>query len=115
MTITSLRHPPGRVWGILALIAVAIPLPFLFALNVLSLVVRTSTGAPGSEQWIYGLIAAGGLFFFPILFLLALVFAVTAVTRPRVAGRVMGWIAIAAVILAIPLLWFGYLVWITGA
>ena len=118
MTITSLRYPPGRVWGILALVAAALPLPWLFVLNVLSVVVRNSTivpGSPSSEEFAYGLIAAAGLLFFPVFFLAALVFGIIAVTKPRIAGKVMGWIAIAIVILAIPALWFGYLVWIINS
>ena len=39
-TITSVGNKPGRAWGILSLVVVALPLPFLFALNILSLVVR---------------------------------------------------------------------------
>ena len=114
-TITSVAHRPGRVWGILSLVAVAIPLPFLFVLTILSLVVRSQVSLPGHptiEATVYGLVAFGGLFFFPVLFVLATVLAVTAVRRPRPAGRVMGWITIAVVILAIPASWFGYAVWI---
>lgn len=114
--ITSLPQKPGRIWGILALVAVLIPMPFLFTLNVLSLVVRSQSTPSGSsaESWAYGLIAFGGLFFFPLFFLLGIFFAIRAVLRPRLAGKVMGWIAIAIVILAIPLIWFGYFVWISA-
>jgi hypothetical protein len=119
MTITRVPGPRGRVWGILALVAVALPLPFLFTLNVLSLVVQNEQQASGgdysAESWAYGLIAAAGLLFFPLLFLIGLALAILAVTRPRFAGRVMGWVAIAVIVLAIPLLWFGYAVWITGS
>jgi hypothetical protein len=118
-TITRAPAKPGRVWGILALIAVAVPLPFLFTLNVLSAVVRNQAAQNGAnptvEAWAYGLIAFGGLLFFPLFFLVGLAFAIAAVTRPRPAGRVMGWIAIAVVTLAIPLIWFGYLVWIINS
>lgn len=117
-TITSVGNRPGRVWGILSLIAVAIPLPFLFVLNILSIVVRNQVSLPGQvtiEATVYGLIAFGGLFFFPVLFVLATVLAVTAVRKPRPAGKLMGWITIAVVILAIPASWFGYLVWITNS
>lgn len=113
-TITSLRAPAGRVWGILSLIVVAIPLPFLFALNVLSLVTRTGSGA-GGEAVLYTFIAVIGLIAFPMFFLLALVFAGLAVSRPRRAGKVMGWITISIVLLSIPAAWFGYLVWISPA
>lgn len=112
-TITSVGHRPGRGWGVLSLLAVAIPLPFLLVLNVLALVVRNQLAVqPTVESTAYGLIAFGGLFFFPVLFVLATVLAVNAVRRPHPAGRVMGWIAIAVVILAIPASWFGYAVWI---
>ncbi len=114
-TITAVGRKPGRVWGVLSLIAVAIPLPFLFVLNILSLVVRNQVTLPGHptiESTVYGLIAFAGLFFFPVLFVLATVLAVNAVRRPRFAGKVMGWITIAVVIIAIPLSWFGYAVWI---
>ena len=116
-TITSLPNKPGRAWGIMSLVVVAIPLPFLLVLNVLSVVVRNQAPAAGStaEAWAYGLVAFGGLFFFPVLFLLATVLAVTAVRRPRLAGRVMGWITIGVVILAIPASWFAYQVWITNS
>lgn len=112
MTITSLRYPPGRAWGIAALIAVALPLPWLFALNVLSRVVLSQDGAPTSEAWVYGLLAVAGLIFFPITLLAATVFAIAAIRRPRRAGKVMGWVALSIVVLAIPAIWFGYLVWI---
>jgi len=112
-TITTVGHRPGRGWGVLSLIAVAIPLPFLFVLNILSLVVRSQSATqPTVESTAYGLIAFGGLFFFPVLFVLATVLAVTAVRRPAPAAKVMGWITIAIVILAIPASWFGYAVWI---
>ena len=116
-TITSVGSKPGRAWGILSLIAVAIPLPFLFVLNILSLVVRNQSSQQGTtvEATVYGLIAFVGLFFFPVLFVLATVLAVAAVRRPRTAGKIMGWITIAIVILAIPASWFGYLVWITNS
>ena len=116
-TITSMAHKPGRAWGILSLVAVAIPLPFLLVLSVLSVVVRNQAPSTGStaESWAYGLLAFGGLFFFPVLFVLATVLAVTAVRKPRFAGRVMGWITIAIVILAIPGSWFAYQVWITNS
>lgn len=117
-TITRVPTKSGRAWGILALIAVALPLPFLFTLNVLSVVVRNQPFAasnPTSEAWAYGLVAFGGLIFFPLFFLAGLAFGITAVTKPRTAGKVMGWIAIAIVILAIPLLWSGYLVWILNS
>ncbi len=115
-TITSIRNPPGRAWGVFALIAALLPLPFLLTLNILSLVVR-SQNAPGPsvESGVYGIIAIAGLFFFPILFLLATVLGVRAVLRPRRSGKVMGWVAIAIVVLAIPLIWFGYGVWIFGS
>lgn len=114
-TITSVGNKPGRAWGILSLVVVALPLPFLFALNILSLVVRSQIVAPGQvtvESSFYGLIAFAGLFFFPVLFVGATVLAVAAVRRPNRAGRLMGWVTIALVILAIPASWFGYLAWI---
>lgn len=111
-TITTMSAPPGRGWGIAALIAVALPLPFLFTLNVLSLVIRSGSGT-GGEGVVYGILAALGLLFLPLFLLLGLSFAIRAVSRPRVAGKVMGWIAISVVILAIPASWFGYLVWIS--
>lgn len=117
-TITGLRPKPGRNWGILAIVAVGIPLPFLFALNVLSVVVRNQQAAGGdytSEAWAYGLIAFGGLFFFPVSFLGGLTFAIIAVTKPRALGRLLGWVAIAVVVLAIPAIWYGYLVWIQNS
>jgi hypothetical protein len=117
-TITSVANRPGRAWGILSLVVVAVPLPFLFVLNILAIVVRNQAATGGgqtAEAWAYGLIAFGGLFFFPVLFVLALVLAVTAVRKPRLAGKVMGWITIVIVILAIPASWFGYLVWITNS
>ena len=117
-TITSVGNKPGRLWGILSLIVVVIPLPFLFVLMILSAVVRAQgpwSGEPTSEALVYGFIAVGGLFCFPVFFLAATVFAVTAVRKPRPAGKVMGWITIAIVILAIPAVWFAYLVWIINA
>lgn len=116
-SITSIPQPPGRAWGVLALVAAVFPLPFLFTLNVLSIVVRSQGAAPGTtaEAFIYGLLAIGGLFFFPLFSVLAVACGIRAVTRPRVLGRVLGWAAIAIVVLSIPLLWFGYLVWIMGA
>lgn len=114
MTITRVAAPGGRAWGIAALIAAGIPLPFLFTLNILSLVVRSNPAPAGStgEGWVYAIIASIGLLLFPLFFFLATVLGIMAVTRPRVAGRVMGWIALGIVLLAIPGLWFGYLVWI---
>lgn len=111
-TITSLKPPAGRIWGILSLVVVAVPLPFLFTLNVLSLVIRSGTGV-GGEAVPYTFIAVLGLVLFPFFFTLAVVFAGLAVSRPRRSGKVMGWITIAIVILAIPASWFGYLVWIS--
>ena len=114
-SITSVPNKPGRVWGVFALIAALLPVPFLLTLNILSLVVRSQAAAGASaESWVYGIIAIGGLFFFPAFYLVATILGVRAVLRPRLAGKVMGWIAIAMVILAIPLLWFGYGVWIFG-
>ncbi len=115
-SITSIPQKPGRVWGVLALVAVIIPLPFLFVLNVLSLVVRAQSPQSGAtaEAWAYGLIAFGGLFFFPLFAVLTTTFGIRAVLRPRIAGKVMGWIAIGALILSIPLVWNGYAVWILG-
>jgi hypothetical protein len=117
-TITSVGHKPGRLWGILSLIVVAMPLPFLFVLMILSAVVRAQgpwSGEPSAEALVYGFIAVGGLFCFPVFFVAATVLAVTAVRKPRLAGKVMGWITIAVVILAIPAVWFAYLVWIINA
>lgn len=117
--ITRVPAKPGRIWGILALVAVALPLPFLLTLDVLSVVVRNQPPQDGSnssaELWAYGFLAAAGLLFFPVLFLLGLTFGIIAVTKPRPAAKVMGWIAIAVVVLAIPALWFGYLVWIINS
>lgn len=116
-TITSVGNKSGRAWGIFSLVVVAIPLPFLFVLMILSSVVRAqgpASGEPTSEALVYGFLAVGGLFFFPVLLLAATVLGVTAVRKPRPAGRVMGWITIGIVILAIPALWFAYLVWIVG-
>lgn len=115
MTITDVRYPPGKAWGIAALVCALLPLPFLVMLNVLSLVVRSAPEGDPSfipAQWIYGIIAVLGLLFFTVFFLLALAFGIAAVLRPRVAGRALGWTAIGIVILAIPALWTGYLVWI---
>ena len=112
--ITSIPQQPGRVWGVLAIIAALIPMPFLLTLNILSLVVRSQdSSAASAERIVYGLIAVAGLFFFPLFFVLATFFGVRAVTRPRRVGKVMGWIAIAIVVLSIPAIWFGYLVWIS--
>ena len=111
--ITRVPARPGRVWGILALVAVAFPLPWLFALTVLSLVIQRHGGSSGgSELWAYGLIASGGLVFFPVLFFAGLACAIVAITRPRTVGKVFGWVAVAVVIAAIPLAWVGYGVWI---
>ena len=115
--ITNVKHQPGRVWGVLSLIAVAVPLPFLFALTVLSAVVQrqvTVPGSPSAEEWAYGVLAFGGLLFFPALFFIGLALAIRAVRMPRPAAKAMGWIAIGVVILAIPVLWFAYGVWIFG-
>jgi hypothetical protein len=117
-TITGVGHKPGRLWGILSLIVVVMPLPFLFVLMILSAVVRAQgpwSGEPSAEALVYGFIAVGGLFCFPVFFVGATVLAVTAVRKPRLAGKVMGWITIAVVILAIPAVWFAYLVWIINA
>ncbi len=112
--ITSIPQQPGRVWGVLALIAALAPLPFLLTLNILSLVVRTQdSSAASAERIIYGIVAVVGLFFFPLFIVLATTFGVRAVLKPRLAGKVMGWIALAIVVLSIPALWFGYLVWIS--
>lgn len=115
MTSASVRQPPGKAWGVVALVLALIPVPFLVLLNVLSLVVR---GAPHGDpsfvpaQWIYGIVAVVGILLFTVFFLLALAAGIAAVTRPRVAGRVLGWVSIGIVVLAIPFLWTGYLVWI---
>ena len=113
-SITSIPQKPGRVWGVLALIAVLFPLPWVFVLNVLSVVVRSQPPRTGTsaEEWAYGLIAFGGLFFFPLFAILTVFFAIRAVLKPRVAGKVLGWIAIALLVLSIPLIWNGYAVWI---
>ncbi|MEQ1735083.1 MAG: hypothetical protein ABL886_01470 [Rhodoglobus sp.] len=111
-SITSVPNQPGRVWGVFALVAAIVPLPFLLTLNILSLVVQSQPAGTTIESTVYGIIAIGGLFFFPAFFLLATILGVRAVLRPRVVGKVLGWAAIAIVILAIPLLWFGYGVWI---
>lgn len=114
VNISRVTVPPGRGWGIAALIAAAVPLPFLFALNILSLVIRSSEapaiGTP--EAWIYGLIAAIGLILFPIFFILGVLFSVLAITRTRRAGRVMGVIALAVIVISVPFVLHGYLVWI---
>lgn len=114
VNISRVQVPAGRGWGIAALIAVAVPLPFLFALNILSLVIRSSSAAtpPTAESFIYGLLAAGGLLFLPLFFALGILFSVLAITRTRRAGRVMGVIALAVIAISVPLVWFGYLVWI---
>jgi hypothetical protein len=114
--ITSLGAPRGRGWGILAIVAVALPLPWLFTLVVLSLVVQSRMVEPsttfGPEFWFYGAIASAGLLFFPTLMLAGTAFAITAIRAPRRAGKIMGWIAIGITLLTIPLLWVGYGVWI---
>lgn len=114
VNISRVEVPSGRGWGIAALIAAGIPLPFLFALNILSLVIRNSAspGIGSAEAFIYGLLAAGGLIFFPLFFVLGILFSVLAITRTRRAGRVMGWIALAVIVVSVPFIWFGYLVWI---
>ena len=51
VNISRVQVPAGRGWGIAALIAAGIPLPFLFALNILSLVIRSSnTSMVGSAE-----------------------------------------------------------------
>lgn len=113
-TITSIPNPPGRVWGTLALAAALIPLPFLIALNVLSWIVRTApAGDPSfsAVAWIYGLVAVLGLFFFPLFLVLTTWLGVTAVRKPLPRAKLLGWIALGIVIVTIPLLWLGYLVW----
>lgn len=113
-TITSIPQQPGRVWGVLAIIAALVPMPFLLTLNILSLVVRSQDPAAASaERIVYGLIAVAGLLFFPLFFVLATFFGVRAVLRPRRVGKIMGWIALAILVLSIPAIWFGYLVWIS--
>ena len=115
--ITSLPAPRGRGWGILALVAVALPLPWLFTLVVLSLVVQARMASPattyGSEFWFYGAIASAGLLFFPIFLLAGIAFAIAAIRSPRRAGKIMGWVAVGITLIMIPLLWVGYGVWIT--
>lgn len=114
-TITSIQNPPGRVWGRLALAAALIPLPFLLALNLLSWIVRYAPiGDPSfsAVAWIYGLIAVLGLFFFPLFLVLTTWLGVTAVRKPLPRAKLLGWIALAIVIITIPLLWLGYLVWL---
>lgn len=114
MTISSVPHPPGKVWGVLALAAALIPVPFLVTLNVLSLVVRDAPPGDPSfvpAMWIYGILAVLGLLFFTVLYLLAIALGIAAIRRPRRAGKALGWVAIGIVILSIPFLWFGYLVW----
>ncbi len=114
--ITSLGAPRGRGWGILAIVAVALPLPWLFTLVVLSLVVQSRMAGPsttyGPEFWFYGAIASAGLLFFPTFLLVGTAFAITAIRAPRRAGKIMGWIAVGVTLLTIPLLWVGYGVWI---
>ena len=116
VTITSIAPPKGKLRGILALVAVALPLPWLFALVVLSLVVQAHPagvdGSYGSEYWAYGTLAAVGLICFPVAYLIAIGLGIAAVQSPRRAGKVMGWITIGIVIISIPLLWLGYAVWI---
>lgn len=112
--VTSIQGPPGRVWGVFALVVAIIPLPFLVMLNVLSYVVRSLPPFDASHSaaaWIYGLVAALGLFFFPIFLVLATWLGVTAVRRPHPRAKVLGWISLAIVVVTIPLLWFGYLAW----
>ncbi|MDZ4045228.1 MAG: hypothetical protein U1E32_05545 [Rhodoglobus sp.] len=114
MTITGVPHPPGKAWGVLALAFALVPLPFLVMLNVLSAVVRSAPeGDPAfiPAQWIYGIIAVLGLLFFTVFYLAAIILGVSAVSRPRVAGKVLGWSAIAVVIASMPFIWLGYLVW----
>lgn len=114
MSVSFGSHPPGKAWGVFALVFALIPLPFLVMLNVLSLVVRSAPPSDPSfvpAMWIYGILAVLGLLFFTVFYLLAIGFGIAAVLRPRRAGKALGWSAIALVILAIPLLWFGYLVW----
>lgn len=107
-------NPPGKAWGVAALVFALIPIPFLVLLNVLSLVVR---GAPEGDpafipaMWIYGLVAVLGVLFFTVFFLTAIGLGIAAVQRPRVAGKALGWTAIGIVIASMPFLWFGYLVW----
>ena len=114
MTVTSTPRPPGKAWGAFALAFALIPVPFLVLLNVLSLVVR---GAPEGDpsfvpaQWIYGIVAVLGILFFTVFYLVAILLGVAAVVRPRVAGKALGWSAIGVVIVSIPFLWLGYLVW----
>ena len=112
--VTSIPNPPGRIWGVLALVAAIIPLPFLVMLNVLSYVVRSLPSFDASHSaaaWIYGLLAALGLFFFPIFLVLATWFGVTSVRKPHPRAKLYGWVALAIVILTIPMLWLGYLAW----
>jgi len=114
--ITSLPAPRGRGWGILALVAVALPLPWVFTLVVLSLVVQSRMAGPlsgyGPEFWFYGAIASAGLLFFPAFFLAGIAFAIAAIRAPRRASKIMGWIAVGITLITIPLLWVGYGVWI---
>jgi hypothetical protein len=114
--ITSLPVPRGRGWGILALVTVALPLPWVFTLVVLSLVVQSRMAGPangyGPEFWFYGLIASAGLLFFPAFFLAGIAFAIAAIRSPRRAGKIMGWIAVGTTLVMIPVLWVGYGVWI---
>lgn len=113
MSILS-SQPPGKAWGVAALALALIPLPFLVLLNVLSLVVRNApVGDPSfvPAMWIYGLLAVLGILFFTVFFLAAIALGIAAVRRPRRAGKVLGWVAIGIVILSIPFIWTGYLVW----
>jgi hypothetical protein len=112
--ISRMPLPPSRGWGIVALIVAGIPLPLLFAINILSLVIRTSpTATLGSaETWIYGLLAAIGLLLFPLFFILGILFSILAITRIGRPSRVMGSIALAIILISVPFVWFGYLVWI---
>lgn len=112
--ITSIPNAPGRIWGVLALAVAIIPVPFLVALNVLSYVVRTLPPfdvSHGVAAWIYGLVAALGLFFFPIFLVITTWLGVTAVRKPHPRGKLYGWIALAIVVVTIPLLCLGYLAW----
>lgn len=114
MTTVFAANPPGKAWGVAALVAALIPLPFLVMLNVLSLVVRSAPPSDPSfvpAMWIYGILAVLGLLFFTVFYLLAIGLGIRAVSRPRRLGKALGWTAIGLVILAIPALWFGYLVW----
>jgi hypothetical protein len=114
MSITNVPQQPGKAWGVFALVFALVPVPFLVMLNVLSLVVRSAPPGDPSfvpAMWIYGVLAVLGLLFFTIFYLAAIALGIQAVLRPRRAGKVLGWTAIAIVIASIPFLWFGYLVW----